>query len=217
MSCISLISIVQLFISSYLFLNFTFIFTYAVLDYRSSLNSPNHQFHPCISPIVSRSCAHHVTSVLLLSMRFFQLLNIQNFYSDFWVIYLMLMFVDYLPLVYPYSRILSNSYLLSETRPDVVNCPKEETPIFWLFLCLHPGQPGGIQSSYTPECQLLLWCKDWWMSAEWAACPSQPSLSRHPPIRGLSLPQWTSHWCISPTIAKFQWTLSMPETWKLTI
>jgi hypothetical protein len=34
------------------------------------------------------------------------------------------------------------------------------------------------------------------MSAEWAARPSQPI--QHPPIERHSLPQWTSHWCMSP-------------------
>ena len=46
--------------------------------------------------------------------------------------------------------------------------------------------------------------------------PRSP-FSRHPLIDRHSLPQWTSHWCISPKTIKLQWTLYVPKTWKLTI
>jgi hypothetical protein len=46
--------------------------------------------------------------------------------------------------------------------------------------------------------------------------PRSP-FSRHPPIEWHSLPQWTSHCYIPSKIFKFQWTLSVPKTWKLTI
>jgi hypothetical protein len=46
--------------------------------------------------------------------------------------------------------------------------------------------------------------------------PRSPFI-RHPPIERQSLPQWTSHWCMSPKKSKFQWTLYVPKTWKLTI
>jgi hypothetical protein len=41
--------------------------------------------------------------------------------------------------------------------------------------------------------------------------------SWHPPIKRYFSSQLTSHWCISSTISKFQWTLSVPKTLKLTI
>jgi hypothetical protein len=46
--------------------------------------------------------------------------------------------------------------------------------------------------------------------------PCSP-FSWHPPIERHSLPQFTSHWCMSPKLSKFQWTLSVPKTGKLTI
>jgi hypothetical protein len=65
------------------------------------------------------------------------------------------------------------------------------------------------QSWELPECQLLLWCKDWWMSAEWAArdihqlentfCPSEPLTD-----------------AFHQVFFKFKWTLSVPKTLKLT-
>jgi hypothetical protein len=85
---------------------------------------------------------------------------------------------------------------------------------------------GHVQLSIV-RIRLTLFFLTHWVPGSWDAriggcqqngllIPRSP-FSRHQPIERRSLPQWTSHWCISPKKSKLQWTLSVPKTWKLTI
>ena len=56
---------------------------------------------------------------------------------------------------------------------------------------------------YPPGCQMPLWCKDWWVSAEWAARPSQP-------IRPTSTNQKTHFAIVNFSLMHFTLEIQVP-------